>query len=183
MFRCEQQITSCFTTLWSLSYCSACRWSCWLSPALTLNPCKYSTHIILVWAFGHRSTVTFRFNLYTSSMMWSPNQPTSPSAGQCPYFMPTIRRLPHVVAGLFLPPLLPSPQPVRHNMPFDSRLWPGSTAAARPLRSLCTIEAAVVLNLAAVLASETKSCICILLYLFVFVFVFPCRLCTVAACW
>lgn len=137
LLRLEKQIISCFFTLWSLSFCCAGSWSCWLSPVLTLHPCKYSTHIIPVWAFGHRSTVTFRCNLYTSSAIWSPNQP---NAGLRPHFMPTIRCLPRVAAGLVLPPLLPSPQPVRHDMPFDSRLRPGFTALARPLRSLCTIK-------------------------------------------
>lgn len=175
LLRLEQQITRHCTTLWSHSDCCVDRWSSWLTPALTLRRCKYSTHIIPMWASGHRSTVTFRFNLYTSSAIWSPSQPTSPNAGLCLHFYPTARCLPRVVAGLLLPPLpLPSPQPVRQNMPFDSRLRLRSTAAEAlwrtrlgPWGRICTIEVhtAVVLNLAAVLASETKSCICILLYL------------------
>lgn len=132
-------IASCFFTLWSLSFCCADSWSCWPT-ALTLHPCKYSKHIIPVWAFGQRSTLTYRFNLYTSFAIWNPVQPTSPNAGLCPHFMTTITCLPEFAAGLLLPSLRPSSQPVRHDMSFDSHLRPESTALVRPLRSLCTMK-------------------------------------------
>lgn len=107
LLRLEQQITRHCGTLWSHSYCCADRWSGWLTPALTLHRCKYSTHIIPVWASGHRSTVTFRFNLYMSSAIWSPSQPTSPNAGLCLHFAPTARCLLWLAYYSRYPPFLP----------------------------------------------------------------------------
>lgn len=127
LLRLEQQITD--------------GWSRWPTPALHLHPCKYSSHIILVSASGHRNAVTFRFNLYMSSAMWSSNHPTSTKADLRPPFTPTVR--------CYDRPSFLSFKPVRQTMPSDSRLRPGFhgrrsavACTARPLRlHFCTMEA------------------------------------------
>lgn len=99
---------------------------CWQVVVLTdsftdVNTNHTSAH---VWASGHRSNVTFSCSLYTSSVIWSPNQPTLLNAGVCLRFSPTVRCLPHFVAGLLLlHPSLPLNQSGR---PFDSCLSWGS---------------------------------------------------------
>lgn len=126
LLRLEQQITD--------------GWSRWPTPALRLRPCKYSSYVILVSASGNSNAVTFRFNLYTSSAMWSLNHPTSTKADLHPTFTPTVRCYDH--------PFL-SFKPVRQTMPSDSRHRPGLysrrsvvACAARPLRlHFCTKEA------------------------------------------
>lgn len=80
------------------------------TPSTDVN--KYLTHIIPIQAFGHRSTVTFRFNLYRSSAIRSPSQPTSLNAGLCLHFSPTARCLTRIVAGLLLLPSISHPPSV-----------------------------------------------------------------------
>lgn len=75
---------------------------------LTLHRCKYSTHTIPVRPSGHRSTVTLRFNLYTSSPIWSPKQPTSPNAILCPLFHSHSWMFPSHCGWLTIPFLTPS---------------------------------------------------------------------------
>lgn len=125
------------------------RWLCWLTRALTLHSCKYSTHNIPVWACGHRSTVTFRFDLYTSSAIWSPpiSRPRRMPAfnSHCSLFPSHCGWL-TTTPPLANPPFLPLIQSGRTCHSTVASDW-GSTAAGAPWHAwlgpwgcICTIE-------------------------------------------